>query len=589
MTQKLSYYQDLVRDLVARDRNLRALQYRYEAISQLQSTLPEPLNSLEYIVPFKSAVPFTALKGGTRALSQLDERLSIHPISVYLADTEEQTKEQVANNWETVLKWELARATRRQPGFRESVIWNALVYDEIAAQVVHIPTQIKSLKSIGGSTNRHEAALRHGNFAIILADPKTLHPVHSDYMLESETCVKVMTAQAIVSFWGKYAKVIAKRIKDDPSHALRPYLIVDHMSLDDRVVWAMEGNDETMIGAGAGDEILAPTPNPHPFINWAHVIGGVNTESSPEHRRKPLLYPVVQAEQWFIANVAGTLGLSQAISEANAPIHEVRGTAGRNVVIDHTMPGGIIYTSPQQIYQRLQRGDISPGIERMLNKYEADMNRSTLPSILVTAEPAAGETYSGYQLRVQTAIGALLPFKGRGENLYDDIFRLMLLHCHYEGVPLSGYKDADNRYFIMPDEIDPNVIELKTELTPDVPVERYQRIQSALALIERGNYSPIRAYEMLGETDPQGALEEWIQWKFVEAKVEARAQSIMMMESGQMQQVAQAMAGQMAQQQERPFGGQMTEETTPGGMSTVQAMGDEATFEGATGETRGMA
>jgi len=27
----------------------------------------------------------------------------------------------------------------------------------------------------------------------------------------------------------------------------------------------------------------------------------------------------------------------------------------------------------------------------------------------------------------------------------------------------------------------------------------------------------------------------------------------------------------------------------PGGMSTVQAMGDEATFEGATGETRGMA
>ena len=161
MAQKLEYYQDLVRDLVTRDKDLRALQYKYEAISQLNYTLPEPLDSLEYVIPFRSAVPFSALKGGTRALSGLEIRPNIHPITVYKVDSD-QTAEQVASNCETVLKWELGRAMRRQPNFQRTVIWNALVYDEIHGQVIHIPTQIKSLEAIGAPPRRSE---RRGKLA----------------------------------------------------------------------------------------------------------------------------------------------------------------------------------------------------------------------------------------------------------------------------------------------------------------------------------------------------------------------------------------------------------------------------------------
>jgi hypothetical protein len=617
MTKDLAYFQSFTRELIERDTELRKLQYQYEAISQLNYSLPEPLDSLQWVVGYKSSVPYVALKGGTRALSSLDERVNIHPITVQnvASDDTSITAEQVANNWETTLKWEMKRANNRTPNYRQSVIWNALVYDELVGTCIHLPTQIKSLKALERDTRRHEAALRYGYFAMKLYDPKQVHHYFSDYMLECVALVTVMKAQEIVDFWGKQAEEIHEKIKDDPVHAMQDYLLADVHTLDNRVVWAQEGDDETFISQGGGIEILPVMENKDPFIPWSVKVGGTNTESKIEHRRKPLLYPVVMAEQWFIANVVGTLGLSQAISEANAPLHEIHGAGGQNVRIDHSEPGGTIYTQQHQIYQRLQRGDIDPAIQGFLEKFEADMNRSTLPAVLVTSEAMPGESYSGYNLRVQTAIGALIPYKTLGEQFYDDQFRLMLLHTHYSGMDLIGYGKADDddlkKYIIRSEDIDPNTIVLATELSPDVPVDRVQKINSAISMAERLNYSPIKILEYLGEPDPYGALQEWISWQFVNAKVAGRVQKIAAIESGQLQQMAMQMAQEMVMQQQAAaeaqaganggggeqrklpgFGGERVgmEPSNPGmgGEAPIQTMGDEATFEGATGESRGM-
>jgi hypothetical protein len=622
MAKDLAYFQSFTRELIERDAELRKLQFKYEAISQLNYTLPEPLDILPWVVPYKSSVPYVALKGGTRALSSLDERVNIHPITVQnvASDDTSINAEQIANNWETTLKWEMKRATARQPNYRQSVIWNALVYDELVGTCIHLPTQIKSLKALDRDTRRHEAALRHGFFALKLYDPKQVHHYFSDYMLECVALVTVMKAQQIVDFWGKQAEEIGEKIKDDPVHAMQDYTLADVHTLDHRVVWAQEGGDETYIGHGVegvagGIEILPVMENKDPFIPWAIKVGGTNTESKVEHRRKPLLYPVVMAEQWFIANVVGTLGLSQAISESNAPLHEIHGAGGRNVRIDHTEPGGIIYTQQHQIYTKLQRGDIDPAIQGFLEKFEADMNRSTLPAVLVTSEAMPGESYSGYNLRVQTAIGALIPYKTLGEQFYDEQFRLMLLHTHYSGEDMVGYGKSDDdvlqKYIIRSEDIDPNVIVLATELSPDVPVDRVQKINSAIQMAERLNYSPIKILEYLGEPDPYGALQEWISWQFVNAKVAGRVQKIAAIESGQLQQMAMEMAQEMIMQQQAAaeaqqgangggggqralpgFGGERSgmEPNNPalGGGAPIQTMGDEATFEGATGESRGL-
>jgi len=616
----LSYFQAVTREMVEHDSSLREQQKKYEAASQLRHTLPEPLDQLEWVIPYKSAVPFVALKGGTQALSGLRIRPSIHPITTRKVKGSDATADQIANYWETVLEWELGRAMRRVPNFQPSVMWNSLVYDEICGMLIHLPTQIRSLNTFGGDTARHKAAMVYGNHAVRVVSPQTVHSRWSDYMLEAVAHVNIMPAQKIVDFWGeKNAKAIAKRIRDDEEHAFQNYLIVDFFDLHNRCVWAVEGDDEDFIKQGAGEEIVPPTPNAFPFIPWSISIGGTNTEEAPAHRRKPLLYGMVQAEQWLITNIVGTLGLSQAVSEVNAPLHEIHGTGGQNVLIDHRTPGGVIYTQQHQIYERLQRGDIDPGIQTMLAKYESDMNASTLPRVLVTSEAMPGESYSGYNLRVQTAIGALMPFKRTGERWYDDIMTKMLLYCHYTGEDIMAYTEEEDgnyqEYRIHSEYIDPKSIELHNELTPDVPIDRGQRINNAVAMAERLNYSPIKILEFMGETDPHGALQEWIQWQFVNARVQGRIQRIAMEESGEIERLIQMGVQQQLMmmmgggggggggmgmppgppptgETPPPFGGETGGVTgnNPAmmGEAPIVGMGEEATFEGATGETRGF-
>lgn len=216
---------------------------------------------------------------------------------------------------------------------------------------------------------------------------------------------------------------------------------------------------------------------------------------------------------------------------------------------------------------------------------------------------------------MQTAIGALIPYKSNAEVFHDDFFKLMLLHTHYSGEDLIGYGKKGNekleRYIIKSEHIDPNILVLNTELSPDVPVDRVQKINSAISMAERLNYSPIKILEYLGEPDPYGALQEWISWQFVNAKVQGRVQKIAITESGELQQMAAQMAQQMAAEAAKQTGGgggagggggngqmEMFGGENAGLESNNPAMGGdpeimnsgpgENTFEGVTGETRGM-
>lgn len=607
MPQQLEYYQEIAKQLYDEYSSLRAAQYEYERVSQLNYTLPEPLDMLKWVVPYRSTLPYDSLRGGTKALTNLIVRPKIHPLTVHKANLGIDTlnSQELANIWETVLTWQFGRATRRTANFNPSVIWNALVYDELAAQVIHLPTQINALKAFGMDTKRQEAARRYGDFAIKLVDVKGVACRYSDYMLEEVLHTSQMTAQQIVDFFGpETAKDLYRKIQEDVGHANRPYVLMDFWNLDTHAIWYSEGEGTSKERVGVGDPLFI-MENPDPFVPWAIKIGGTVTEADPAHQRKPLLYPVVMAEKWLHTNILGTLGLSQGISEANSPLHHVGGSGGQNVLIDHTEPGGVIYTQQHQIYEKVRRENLDPALRELLVRYEAEMTRSTLPSVLMSAEAMPGESYSGFNLRVQTAIGSLMPFKTLAERFHEDIYSLMMLYSFYSGTDIKGYDDTDTEYVIKSSDIDPDAIEIQVELAADVPVDRVQKIASAVQMAESLNYSPIKVLEYLGETDPQKALEEWIQWKFIEAKVSGRLQSIAAQEAGVIEQMAQEMAqemaGQMVQQmvaeqeaqaQQRGGGGNRQARPGPnmnpaaGGAVPIQQQGDGATYEGATGGTR---
>lgn len=614
MPEQLDHYQQIADQLYRRDRELRRWQLQYQRVSRIEQSLPQPLEDIEWVVPFKSAAVYNALRGGERALSNLDIRPKIHPLTTYgaVGDTEGAEAEKIVHNWETVLKWNYEQAAARRGNLGPSMIWSALVYDEIVLQLIHLPTQIELLGNLEVNTNRHVAALRYGDFAIKLHDAKGVHVTYSDYMPEQVLATTVTTAKQLVANYGSGAKDVSAMIDADPEHADTAYVVGDFTDYQEHVIWAAEGEDESALLDG-GFEIMSEE-NEWPFLNYVAVSGGTITEDKPEHQRKPLVFPVVKAQMWLITNIIGTLMTSQAVAEGNTPSHLFQGVGADNILLDLTEPGGRIDIPNNLInYEQLQRLTVDPGLREMLDRYEGDINRATLPSVLVTAESLPGETFSGYNLRVQTAIGSLLPYKRLAERADWGIFELMLLYSHYSKKDLSGYGSGAKEYTIKASDIDPDAIVGSVELAPDVPIDRLQKITAAVTLATQLNYSPKRVMEFLGETDPQGALEEYILWQFYLAKMQGKIERIRVEESGELEAMAAEMAQQMLEDQQAGQGRlpapntngtgaggilegvvpqgddvlrQMAFDTTTGGNPAIEQEGELATLEGATGASR---
>ena len=122
-------YKDMANMLIRRDRHLKTAQAAYERMSRLQYNLPEPLNSFDWIRPIITAAPYNALRGAVRALANLEEGVTVHPITVQKAldgaGVDSMEAKELANRWETTLKWELGKAGQRRKDMRDETVWSA--------------------------------------------------------------------------------------------------------------------------------------------------------------------------------------------------------------------------------------------------------------------------------------------------------------------------------------------------------------------------------------------------------------------------------------------------------------------------------
>lgn len=520
---------ETAKEMVKRDRGLRNAQRDYERMSRLQYSLPDPLHDYDWIRPIITTKPYDALRGATRALANLDERITVHPIStVYTVDAASDASQAAiikANDWEQALKWNLGLAADRRAAFRSSVIYSSVLYHEINAILIHLPTQFKNTGV--KDPMREKAAMRYGDWAIRLLNPQTVHVDYSEYMPERCIIANVKTAQQLVDYYGKNkARKIWNKIKEDPKHAAQEYVEFDYIDLSKRYIWAVEGKTENDPGDEEGVELYGPEPwmvdengDPVPFLPLVSVAGGTDIDGTPEHQRKPMLYPVRQAEQWAIANITGTIMYSKMLATANAPEHIFQGIRTEEIEVDHREPGGRVDLTPQQNYLRAQQYQLDPAIKESFDRLEQAIQNATLAEILVSGLPMGGvEAVSGYNLQVQTALASLGDFKELGEKFYTQLYEKMLLITHYTGGQIDGYSYDKagrkfDRYTIDSEDIVPEMLKIEVELTPDVPVDRFQRISSGVQMANSLPYSPQRILKHLGETDPEGALREWKKWQ----------------------------------------------------------------------------
>src|SRR3990167_2419379 len=92
----------------------------------------------------------------------------------------------------------------------------------------------------------------------------------------------------------------------------------------------------------------------------------------------------------------------------------------------------------------------------------------------------------------------------------------MLYWAKESGKGIVGYGTSDDRgqsprlYEIIPRDIDKDAIYLKVELQADVPIDKQQRMMTAIQASRELKMQTRDVLEMLGDTNPEQTVNEWM-------------------------------------------------------------------------------
>jgi hypothetical protein len=604
-------YTDIADRMISAERDLKKAQRAYERMSRLSYELPSPLREWEWIHPVISTAPYDALRGAVRALSNLDEGIDIHPITVHKAieDPDSKAAAELANTWEKALKWELGKSHGRRKDLREDIVWSSALYDMCVGQLIHVPTQ---MGLTGALPSRTKAALRHGDWALQMLDVKTVYVEWSSFTYERVLIVSVKTAKEILDFWGDKASFVEREISKGGSkerHKREADLWVEYDLVghdDGRVVWASEGPAPDM--KKEGHIIIGPEPwlkdvktgEQVPFLPIIISAGGTSIDYAPEHQFKPLLYPVYRAEQWATTNLAATIMMSQQIAAASSATDVYTGPGAEDIEEDWTGPRRRLDLNIGQTYQQIKDADMDTGLREVFDRLEGAIQRATVSDVLVTAQPLSGEqAFAAYNLQVQQALASLGGIRSTGQSFLQKVYETMLLIAYYTGIDIKGYGDGLEEYIIKSEDIDPDAIQIKVELRADVPADRVQRVTSAAQMAGTMQYPMKRILKMLGETDPEGAIEEWELEQMETTYLQAKLQNMSRYISGEFEEAVMMAAQQLVEGQMAQLQGEAQGEGQPGaipggefnpqqgGPPAAMASPEGATFEGSRGRPRG--
>jgi len=606
-------YRDIATRMIREQAALKSDQKSYEKMSRIDYQLPAPLSTFEYIRPFRSTKPYNSLRGARNALSNLEEDLHIHPITVakVTGDDDSKASKELANRWETVLKWQMNKANVRKGNLRGDIVWSVALYDEVINQGIHLPTQFKAKKTADW---REDAAYRYGEWAFPISNPQTIYMDHSEYMTERVMSVTIKTANSLLWSWPEAPGVSLKTIADRE----KIYVEYDVVDQDGRMVWFHDGPQADP--EDPGTVLMGPEPwmmdlegNQVPFLNWITTVGGAFVDLDAQHQRKPMLYPILQSEQWAMANLSGTLAFSEQLTAASQPKGVVTGPGADQFSIDYTDPAHIIRLMTGQTFEQLQSLGLDKAMMEILDRHEAAIQEATVADVLVTGRPISGEqAFASFNLQIQQAIASLGGIRGTSQEQIRKNYEHMLLVSFYTGSDIVGYSAVGEKYTIYSEDIDPNSIQMTVELKADVPADRVQRVTAAVTMARDLKFPTSRILKFLGESDAEGAMRDYDMEQVASADLAARIELLQRKLSGQydeeVQAAAQALIEQLMQQQAEqqqqqggpqpgpslngagppPAPGPGGQEFNPavGGLPPSVATPEGATFEGATGTDR---
>lgn len=542
--QELLYFQSIAQDMIAADRERDRMLRAMDDMWHNRWALPPNVAGLKWIHKVVSSDPHDAVRAGTRVLSSVAPRISVQPLGAGEAERGQ------AESLERALAWHFRSASRRRrASVLRDVVLSALLYDEVVAQVVYLPEQLKAMRQfrVQGLTFKDEgerirALQRFGPFAIIVRNPQQVHVRYSDWMPEAVVLKQVMSLQEAAEFWG--SALMEKLAKSSGGLLRRPFgpprkdeifthcTLYDYMDVEQRAVWAVPhiGNglaEPAGSEEGAAVEILREEHGLG-FLPWAAKVGGTTLHEGGL-QRMPLLASVWSADQWATQNIVETLLTSEMIAYAAAPRIKVEGPSD-SIEVDYGEPGRPVYVPTGHHLDSMAPPGLDEGLATIAQRVAERIAKSTVPRVLQTGDYPSGTAYATLNLATQSGIKALAPYKELAEEALAEIFTLMLNWAQHSGGGLDFWEGSRSspRYGELRTldlkETDLGSLSIEVELSADVPTDRMARINAASTAVRDLGYSRERALEQIGETDAKEVMRQAQQEQLDALELEIRMQ-----------------------------------------------------------------
>lgn len=585
---KLEEYLNIADEMLQNDAARDDKFLRIDAMHNVDWEMPESWRQTEWIRKYPSTKPADALDAAIRALSTKEPHLSVLPLL-----PNEETRA-VFERIERGLMWVWRQMGRRgQFNPTRAIVTSAIKYDEITAQLVHIPTHNKGMTALGHNRKMQSG---YGDFSLIVHNPRNVHVQYSDLGFERVVLCKRMPYHKIIDFWGRNAGKLRESIEGDSHTALTDLAdVYDYMDGDVRCVW---------VGRGAEYVLMEPTEHGLGFIPWACRVGGSNLEDLTENQRRPMLNTLLSGDLWHTSNLFRSLMLSLTMARAAEPTIASETPTGEGVDVDATEPIGQIKSRPGEKVTKLPPSEIGQSIQGMYQMLGGEMETSAGINLLQMNSAPSGMAFATYNAMMQAAMASINPHKQTAELAIADIFGLMVSWSKYSGKDLVSYDDRQRNVkdgvptygaqetiaaAEMP-EYDDFCATVK--LTEYVPSDEMGKINGMTMLVQNLSYPVARALETLDVSDPKVALEEWGTEQRDKAAVMEEVKDIQfeaeMMRQRRQMQMQQEMAMQQQQQaMQQQGGGNPVPPGQPGSNQPMmpENMSMQAPFENAGGQS----
>ena len=466
---------------------------------QMRWNLPDPIAALPWVRKKVSSDPHDAVRAATRVLATVMPKLKLTPLATNI-ETRDRTDE-----LERALMWHLALAFNRRGKPLSTIVWQALMYDMVCAQVVHLPNQQKAMGTFQEDKHRLKYAKRFVDFAIIMRDPKCVHAEWSDWMLERVVYGNLTTLGSLKQFWGKKADALRKQARKKKLRNKDMVTVYDYQDMESRYVWCYPTGESGMVNANDDNPIvILEEDNDLDFLPWAIKTGG--------EELVPLLYSIWKAGQWDDQNVMGSINISEVIAYFAAARSMKKGPG--EVEVDYGEPARVLDVPPGTEYEQIPPVPMDPNLLQMVDRIQAEIAKGTIPNIITLGEVAPGTAYATVNLQTQSGVKAVNPYKELAEDVLAEIVRIMLYWIDYTGEGIVAYPtviggDYDERIGVEKGDFDPEQLYLEVELTADVPTDRGQRMNAAVMGRDKLNMSIRTSHEGVGIADSGAEQKQW--------------------------------------------------------------------------------